>query len=72
MKFPERLKELRTEKNLTQTQLANIFNVDQTSIKNWENGINETDFKTLLKLAEFFDVSTDYLLGKENELRVGS
>lgn len=63
MKFHERLKELREEKNLTQQQLAEILSVHQTSITNWENGTNETDFATLIKLAKFFDVATDYLLG---------
>lgn len=63
MRFPERLKELREEKNLTQYQLAKILDVHQTSITNWENGTNETDFATLIKLAKLFEVTTDYLLG---------
>ena len=66
MNFAERIKELRLEKGLTQKQLAEIFNVDQTSIRNWENDINETDFKTLVKLAKFFDVTVGYLLGAED------
>lgn len=65
MNFGERLKELRLEKGLTQTQLSKIFNVNQASITNWENGTHETDFKTLISLAKYFGVTTDYLLGIE-------
>lgn len=51
---------------MTQQQLASILNVHQTTIKDWENGLNETDFSTLVKIADFFAVSVDYLLGREN------
>lgn len=65
-KFGERLKELRQEKSLTQKVLAESFDVRQSTIADWERGIMETDFQTLVKLALFFKVSTDYLLGLEN------
>ncbi|MCL2370555.1 MAG: helix-turn-helix domain-containing protein [Firmicutes bacterium] len=63
MRFAERLKELRIEESLTQYKLAQILRVDKTTIRNWEKGTNETDFATLMKLAKFFEVTTDYLLG---------
>ncbi len=64
--FSKRLKELRTQYNLSQPQLAKILSVDQRSVSSWETGINETDFDTLIKIAKHFDVSIDYLLGKED------
>lgn len=67
MIFAERLKELRLSKKITQTQLGKALNVGQTTVKGWEKGYNETDFATLIKLADFFDVSIDFLLGRKNE-----
>ena len=63
IKFKERLKELRVERTLSQVQLAKAIGVSQRSISNWENGERQTDYETLEKVAEFFSVSTDYLLG---------
>lgn len=61
--FKERLKELRTEKKLSQTELATILNVSQRSISSWETGFREPNFETLKQIAQFFHVTTDYLLG---------
>lgn len=61
--FAIRLKELRIEKQLKQSELATALSVDQRSISNWENAIREPDYEMLTKIAQFFDVSTDYLLG---------
>lgn len=58
------IKSLRKEKGLTQVQLAEAFNLDQTAISKWENGKALPDTQMLIRLAEFFDVSTDYLLGR--------
>ncbi|MCL2062605.1 MAG: helix-turn-helix transcriptional regulator [Firmicutes bacterium] len=63
--FSVRLKELRLEKNLTQVRLAEVFFVSQSAIADWECGNSQTNFDTLVKLAKFFEVSTDYLLGLE-------
>lgn len=65
--FSKKLKELRIEKELTQAQLAKLLLVDQRSISNWEKGTREPDFSTLVMIAEFFHVTTDYLLGLEND-----
>lgn len=62
-KFKDRLKELRTEKELSQTKLAEKLGVDFRTISNWENGVRKPDIDTLLEIAKFFDVSADYLLG---------
>lgn len=63
VKFPQRLKELRTDLELKQAELAEILAVDQRSISNWEKGVREPDFAMLIKIARFFEVSTDFLVG---------
>ena len=65
MEFGNRLKELRIQSGYTQTELALKLGVNQTTVKNWEKGNTQTDFETLIKLADLFDVTTDYLLGRE-------
>ncbi len=59
-------KELRKEKGLTQLELAKILEIDQTTVSKWELGKAVPDTAMLIKLAEFFDVSTDYLLSRSN------
>lgn len=62
--FGGRLKLLRLEKdNLTQEKLGDKFNVQKGTVSNWENGNRFPDEKTLIRLADYFDVSIDYLLG---------
>jgi transcriptional regulator with XRE-family HTH domain len=63
----KRLLELRKEKKLSQEGLSKILNVGQTTISSWERGEKEPDNATLIRLAEYFGVTTDYLLGLENE-----
>lgn len=62
--FGERLKELRTFKNLTQDELAKKFYLNKSSISRYEKDQQIPEMPTLEKLALFFDVSIDYLLGK--------
>ena len=59
-----RIKELRKEINMTQSELAKKLNVAQNTISNWENESRDVDNESLVKLSEIFDVSVDYLLGK--------
>lgn len=66
-KFGERLKELRKNNDLTQKQLAGILHTNNSSICDWECGRSEPDLETVAKIAYFFEVSTDYLLGLEDE-----
>ena len=57
-----KLKELRTSKNLTQEEIANLLNVAQGSYSNYEKNKREPDYETLKKIATFYKVSIDYLL----------
>ena len=66
MLFGTRLRELRLEKNLTQKQLAEVFNVHHTSIRDWEIRGKQPSYETLCKLAKFFEVTADYILGLED------
>ncbi|MDE5978204.1 MAG: helix-turn-helix domain-containing protein [Turicibacter sp.] len=59
------ISKVRKEAGLTQQQVANHLNVVRTSISNWENGTRTPDAEILVKLAELFNVSVDYLLGKQ-------
>lgn len=61
------LKELRLQKGLRQIDIAKDFNIAKSTYCCYEKGINEPDIKTLIKLADYFDCSIDYLLGRENE-----
>ena len=65
--FKERLKELRIEKGLTQTQLAKELRVNPRTIRNWEVGERQPDLDTLEVIAKYFNVSYDYLLGLTDE-----
>lgn len=67
-RFNERLRELREDNNLTQSKLAQELNIDQRSISFYEIGKYEPNLDTLIKIATFFHVSTDYLLGLTNNL----
>ena len=64
-KFFERLYELRMESNLSRAQLAEKLNVSVRLISYWENGQRECDFDMLIKIADLFSVSIDYLLGRK-------
>lgn len=64
--FAKRLRELRTDANLSMKQLAVQLNTSDSTISNWENDINEPTLSNILALANFFEVSTDYLLGVED------
>ncbi|MDB7083005.1 helix-turn-helix transcriptional regulator [Erysipelatoclostridium ramosum] len=64
MDFAQRVKQLRKNKHLTGEQLGNVLGITKTGISYWENGRSVPDNEMLLKLADFFDVSIDYLLGK--------
>ncbi|MGI6649547.1 MAG: helix-turn-helix domain-containing protein [Bacillota bacterium] len=61
--FCKRLEKLRTDKNLTHQQIADFLGVTRQAYGNYENGKREPDFETVKKLADFFGVSVDYLLG---------
>lgn len=68
--FGKILRELRKEKNLSQKQLAESIGTTFTNLSRWELGQFEPDFNTLIKISSFFNVTTDYLLGLENEIGI--
>ena len=59
-----RIKELRKKENLNQTNLAHRIGVSQSALSYWERGDYEPDNDTLIKLADIFNVTIDYLLGR--------
>lgn len=59
------IKFLRKQRKLSQAELAEILNVEQTAISRWEIGRTAPDLKSIKKMADFFEVSIDQLLGKE-------
>ena len=64
--FFEMLYELRVESGLSRAQLAEKLNVSVRLISYWENGQRECDFDMLIKIADLFSVSIDYLLGRKD------
>lgn len=65
--FQIRLKELRDSHGLSQSDLAKNLHTNQSTVAMWENGTNRPRNATLEKLASFFNVSVDYLLGRTDE-----
>ena len=63
--FAKRLKVLRAEKGITQADIAQYLEVSQQTVGSWENEKSTPKFDMLLKIADYFNVSTDYLLGRE-------
>lgn len=59
-----RIKDLREDLNLKQTDLAKATGIDQRTISNYETGKTNPDSLSLIKLADFFNVSIDYLVGR--------
>lgn len=63
----DRIKTERLKKELNQPELARHMNVSKQTVSNWENGNRIPDTLTLSKLADFFDCSVDYLLGRTDD-----
>ena len=57
-----RLRELRRQRHLSQLKVAMDLNMNQNSISRYETGEREADYATLIKFADYFHVSVDYLL----------
>ena len=66
-KFPSRLRELREEKELLSKDFAKIMNVEPATITNWEKGNRFPKDDVLIKIADYFDCSIDYLLGRTDD-----
>lgn len=68
----QKIRDLRKQKRLSQTELGKYIGVSQTTVTAWENGRAEPSSGYLSKLADYFNVTTDYLLGrpeKQNEVQ---
>lgn len=67
MSFGKILKDLRTERHLSQQQLADLLNISQSAIAKWELGKTEPTASAIVSVALFFDISCDFLLGLKDE-----
>ncbi len=61
-----RIKDLREDRDLRQTDVAQAIGIDQRSLSNYETGKTNPDSETVIKLAKYFGVTCDYLLGVSN------
>lgn len=59
-----RIRDLREDHDMNQTEVARFLNMSQTGYSKYETGENDIPTKILIKLADFYDVSVDYLLGR--------
>ena len=66
VQFSEKVRILRKEMDMTQWQLADALETTQRKVSYWELGKIEPDLTTLWKIADFFDVSVDYLIGRKD------
>ena len=62
-----RLKELRKEKHLSQVRLSMELCIPQNSISRFESGVRKPDYDTLIQIADYFNVSIDYLVGRSDD-----
>ena len=66
IKFSENLRELREQKELKQHELAAALKTTQRKVSYWENGRVEPDLETLWRIADYFDISIDCLIGRKD------
>ena len=67
--YKERIRELREDKDLSQTQIAQLLNTSQTVYSRYERGERKIPIDHLITLAKFYKTSTDYILGITNEYK---
>lgn len=67
MSIASRIKQLRTQKNYTQKDLASLLSVKPTTVSGWELGRNEPSIDMINKLSSIFSVTTDYLIGRSEK-----
>ena len=65
--YYRRLKDLRVDNDLVQKQVADVLGIDQRVYSNYEIGKREIPARYLVKLADFYNTSTDYILGRTND-----
>ncbi|MCC8072906.1 MAG: helix-turn-helix domain-containing protein [Clostridiales bacterium] len=64
MNYIKRIRDLREDRDLTQQDLADILGTSQTMYARYERGANELPIRHLIRLADFYNVSADYILGR--------
>lgn len=67
MKYNNRLKELREEKDMNQAELGQVFSLSQIAISQYERQTRNIPNDLIIEIAKYFDVSTDYLLGNSEK-----
>lgn len=65
--FAQRVRQLRKESGKTQTQMAAVFEISARQYQNYEGGGHYPDVPGLMKMADYFGVTTDYLLGRSDQ-----
>ena len=65
--FSERLRKLRQSKGLSRKELGQALGLAESTISNYENDLRTPDYELLTRIADFFEVSTDYLLGRTDD-----
>ncbi|MCL2062396.1 MAG: helix-turn-helix domain-containing protein [Firmicutes bacterium] len=65
MNIGETIKDLREEKDISMRQLAKNLEVDIKTVWTWENGVKDPSAINIVKLADYFGVTTDYIFGRE-------
>lgn len=67
LKFNERLKQLRTSKDIIQKELAKFLEITPNAYQNYEYRLRKPNMETFVKLADYFDISLDYLVGRSDD-----
>ena len=64
--LPERIRQLREQKGMTQSELARLMHLSRASVSSWEMGLSLPSLQSIAELSRLFDVSADFLLGVDS------
>lgn len=67
MEYIKRIRDLREDSDKTQKEIADVLGISQTMYARYERGANELPIRHLMKLADYYNVSTDFILGRTDE-----
>lgn len=70
MDYTKRIRDLREDNDKTQQEVADYLSTSQTMYARYERGANEMPIRHLIKLADFYGVSTDYILGRTDNQKM--
>lgn len=70
MDYDKRIRDLREDSDKTQQEIAELLGTSQTMYARYERGANEMPIRHLVALADFYNVSTDYILGRTNNQKI--